>query len=287
MPPPALGEWHDREHLQHLRARGVERELRSGDVGHDQVEQPPGEAAGGPGAERVQRGRGEAAERDQRVGADRLAGLLVRPHRVATPGAAGPPGRARRPAGPPGTTRPCCPARRSLRRPRTRTGTIARTVLPVTGSPRVSSQLRSAPETVASTDVVDRAAVRLADPLVVVQVGAGHAEPALLPDRHVQRGARRGPRGDAGHRGEAAGRAGDLPTVVRDVEHAQPHRVDHRRRAADQRPDRVEDQPQHARLGGAAIQRRPARPAESACVEDHLADVDSANRRPPSRGGSW
>ena len=78
-----FGERHDRKDLQEPRAGRVQRMLRTGDVGDDEIEQATGEAVRGSGAQSVQGRRGEAGQRHQRVGSDRLAGLLVPAHGVA------------------------------------------------------------------------------------------------------------------------------------------------------------------------------------------------------------
>ena len=77
-----LGQRDDRVGGEHPRLAGVERLLRAGHVGDHQVEPALGQAARDPGAERVQGRRGEAGQPGQRLGADRLAGLLVRLHPV-------------------------------------------------------------------------------------------------------------------------------------------------------------------------------------------------------------
>jgi len=68
--PDALGQRHVREVLDHLATQRVQRELGSGDVRHDQVEQPAAHDRCRTGAERVDRGRREAGQLDERVGGD-------------------------------------------------------------------------------------------------------------------------------------------------------------------------------------------------------------------------
>ena len=76
-----LGQERDREQVLQLAAEHVQRHLRPGDVGHQQVEQPRREVqARGLGEHRRRR---EVVDGGERRGADRLLGLLEPVHRLA------------------------------------------------------------------------------------------------------------------------------------------------------------------------------------------------------------
>ena len=202
----ALGQRDDRVGREHPRVPGVERLLRAGHVGDHQVEPPLRQAARDPRAERVQRRRGEAGQPGQRLGPDRLAGLLVRLHPVGH--LVQPHDRrwARRPGGRPGSCETWLPDAALSPSVRTLTGTSARTVVAEpTFSPRVSSQARRAPATVASTTSLTVRAVRLADPAVVVEVQREHGVAPLLADHGVERALRRSPGRAGGGREQPAG----------------------------------------------------------------------------------
>ena len=76
-----LGQEGDREDLLHLAAEHVERDLRPGDVGDDQVEEPGREVD--PRGLGEQRRRREVVEARDHFGAERLLGALQPLHLLA------------------------------------------------------------------------------------------------------------------------------------------------------------------------------------------------------------
>ena len=135
----------DREDVEQLAAEHVERDLRPGDVGDDQVEQPGREVD--PRRLGEQRRRGEVVEARDHLGAERLLRGLDPVHRLAH----GPQPRDRvldvdgqRSRAP---RRSGCRARRAASVARIETGTSARSSRPSVRTPRARSQRRSAPAT--------------------------------------------------------------------------------------------------------------------------------------------
>ncbi len=126
-------------------------------------------------------------------------------------------------------------------------------------------------------DIVDGAAVCLANALVVVELSAGHAEPALLADRHVERAVRRRLCRDAGGRGETAQRTEHLSGGRPGVEHPDANAVHDGGRPANDLRHSVDEQTDRARLGLRHPQVRGHLPRCGRHVQDHLADVDGAD----------
>ena len=179
--PPVVGRAGHRQRLPEAERRHrihrvdrepgrVQRHLRAGHVGDQHVVHPPGQLAGDPGAQRVQRRRGEPAQLDERVGADLLPGFDdARPSRT-TPGAAASPDSARRPAGRSGRTPPTPLSSPGARRHRHR---HHRPHHGVRGH-RLAAGQQPGPQRAGDhgqDDVVHRAAVRLPHPLEVRQIG--------------------------------------------------------------------------------------------------------------------
>ena len=168
---------------------------------------------------------------------------------------------------------------RRPRRARTAAPSPAPTTTPTTGSPRESSQLRSAPGDHGEHHVVDVAAVRGPDAAVVVQLGAGDREPAL--GRRCRR---------------SAGVPGARRLAVRAIENSLPGRADDlarpwppRRPVADRTlsttsPGRATASPSASNTS-AAVRRLRARhpqllrhvPRLGGDVQDDLSDVDGAD----------
>jgi len=76
-----VGQGHDRVEGEHPPAEEVERDLRPGDVGHDEVEEALARLQ--PRSLGHDRRRCEVGQRGQGLSADRLAGLLDPAHRLA------------------------------------------------------------------------------------------------------------------------------------------------------------------------------------------------------------
>ncbi len=111
----AAGEEADRVDLDQLAAAHVEGDLRAGEVGDEQVEEPGREVDRRGRAE--QQRRGEVAEpvveAPDRLGAERLLGGLEVVHRLGDDSAPARPGRRCRPAAARASPSACCRARRA------------------------------------------------------------------------------------------------------------------------------------------------------------------------------
>ena len=168
-------------------------------------------------------------------------------------------------------------------------GTTARSVVDsVIGSPRDSSQLRSAPDDDGEDDVVDRATRLRADPAVVPEVGADHRESAVAGDGCVERtGGRRVLSADPSIRDHSA------------------ERLHRRLRSPGSLRRSGGATPRHPRPGGSPCGRgrRPtsadarglvvgihssaATAARLRRVEDHVTDLERVGHRRPARLRSW
>ena len=158
----------DREEVLQLAPEHVERELRAGHVGDEQVEQPRGEVQ--PRGLREHRRRREVLHAGEHLGADRLLGLLEPVHRLRARPAGARPGPRRRPAAARAWPRAGCRGCRAASWARIETGTSARSSSPSVRTPRERSQFRSAAGDDGQHDVVDRAAERVLDELEVVEL---------------------------------------------------------------------------------------------------------------------
>ena len=270
------------------RPEQVERELRPGHVGHDQVEQARGEVQ--PRGLGEQRGRREVLEAGDHLGAQRLLGLLEALHRLAHD-----PQPLDRVLGVDG------------QRAAHRGDAVAERAVLVLGADRdrhqrraargprcarraLRSQRPSAPATTASTTSLTVPPSAFLIALKSSSSAAHPAHPPVRADRHVERhlGRRVEPR--PGHLADALGGLAHLAErAARAAARAPTAWPASSTGRAQQALDALGHQLGVRGLGLAASSRRsaPATPAGTGLeVEQHGGDVDAATRRPPARGGS-